>query len=224
MIRLLMCGTNYDGIWAADTLLEVIRPGMKAGILPLSGSSGYSSDMLEWADTFADEGVYVYDLKRPLLSYGIRPEDIEVLDHYRLERFEPERYDILILAGEDAHACMERLEDLGITGKLKYYRGILIGLSAGAEIMTEVYRDVSGELYPGLAVTGGFIPLMHYDRDADQIRQAIHLIEYEDLPVILVSEDGGILADDDGISLFGEACVCTDRDLDMLYSMYDMYV
>ena len=221
MIRLYLCGTNYDGVWASDVMPEILKKDMTVGILPLSYDYGWSSDAVEWSDQFAEDGVFRYDLYRPLISCGIPKKNIRLIDHFRMEGFRPDDYDVLILAGEDPGECMLRMEDLGLD--LHTYRGILIGLSAGASIMAEYYCQDAPVLMPGLALSHGFLAEMHWQADEYHTGRAIRLLEAQDTPIICIPEDGGVLEEAGKITLFGSASVLTDRDLDRLYLQYERF-
>ncbi|MBR0478703.1 MAG: hypothetical protein IJJ24_06370 [Solobacterium sp.] len=220
MIRLYLCGTNYDGVWASDVLPEILGGRMKAAVLPLSYDYGWSSDAAEWSVQFSEDSMFRYDLKRPLVSFGIPEKNIRWIDHFRMEGFEPDDYDVLVLAGEDPAECMMRMEDLGLD--LQSYRGILIGLSAGASIMAERFSLFSEdspvfELLPGLGLSRGFLLDMHWQEDEYHLRNVIYMLETQDLPVICIPEDGGLLEEEGQFLLFGSAFAVTDRDLDRLY-------
>ncbi|MBR2991394.1 MAG: hypothetical protein IKF51_08080 [Solobacterium sp.] len=224
MIHLLMCGTNYDGIWAADTLSGILHRDMLVGILPLSDDSGYLSDALEWKDRFREDGVFSYDLRRPLHSYGIAEKNIRILDHYHLEHWDPDFYDVIMLVGEDPAACMERLEDLGLMESLQRYRGILAGLSAGAQVQCSRFCGWNEDGYAvegsGLGLLQNVMLDMHYIPDEEHTALLIRMLETQDAPVICVPEEGGVLVEEGRYLLFGDAFVLTDRDLDRLYERY----
>ncbi len=220
MIRLYLCGTNYDGVWASDVLPEIFSSRMKAAVLPLSYDYGWSSDAADWSEQFSEDSMFRYDLKRPLVSFGIPEKNIRWIDHYRMEGFEPDDYDVLVLVGEDPAECMMRMDDLGLD--LQSYRGILIGLSAGASIMAErfsLYSEDSPvfELLPGLGLSQGFLLDMHWQEDEFHLRNVIYMLETQDFPAICIPEDGGLLEEEGQFLLFGSAFVVTDRDLDRLY-------
>ena len=113
---------------------------------------------------------------------------------------------------------MMRIEDLGLD--LSGYRGILIGLSAGASIMPEYYCQDAPVLRKGLGLSRGFLLDMHWQADEYHTGRVIHMLETQDLPVICIPEDGGVLEEEGRFLLFGSAFAVTDRDLDRLYLQY----
>ena len=85
MTAILLNQTNFDQAWAAETLYELIRPGMKVCILPLAYEEGWASDAKIFQDRFSEGSEYYEDLRRPFLSYGIKQKDIYFADYHREE-------------------------------------------------------------------------------------------------------------------------------------------
>lgn len=231
MTYILLNSTDFDQPWAAGTLRDVILPGMRAVILPLSYDYGWASDADDWRVRYEDESMYRYDLFRPLSAYGIPAENIRILDYYSDE---PEtmaalirQADVLVLAGEDGDACMERIEDLGLRHLLQQYSGVMIGLSAGALILPDMYYQVSeergGSFYfrEGLGAAGGFLAAVHYRQDAACLGGIIRALEESSLPVVVLPEKSGFLIQGSRIDLLGEAFAADMNDLDELYRLLE---
>ena len=227
MTYLFLNSTDFDQPWASDTLRDVIRPGMKAVILPLSYDYGWASDADDWRIRYDDESMYRYDLSRPLSSYGVK--DIRILDYYSEEPETMARLirqaDILVLAGENPDACMERVEDLGLKETLRSFRGIMMGLSAGAKIMQDMYYktmdDEADAFYfrEGLGVTGGFDLDIHYQPDIFHLTGIIRSLEERSVPVVILPERSGFLVQGRQIAFLGEAFTADMNHLDELYRL-----
>ncbi|MBE6121549.1 MAG: hypothetical protein IJ130_14970 [Solobacterium sp.] len=230
MINILLNSTNFDQPWAAETLVQILKPHMRTVILPLSYDYGWASDADDWRLRYDDDSAYSYDLLRPLRSYGISGEDISVLDYYSDDPEEMERRilrsDLLVLVGEDPDACMERLDDLCLTGTIRSYNGIVMGLSAGSKIQQEAYfktidEDMEFSYRQGLGLLHGFDLDTHYVQDVFHLTGLIRSIETQNLPVAVLPEKGGMLVGGNEFVLMGEAFIAGVNDLDELYSLYE---
>ncbi len=230
MTYILTNDTNYGQNWAKEMLEDVIRPGMKAVILPLSYDYGWASDARDWQIRYEESGNYHYDLFRPLLGYGLKRKDIRILDQYGDDPADMVtvigRSDILVLVGEDPDDCMLRIEDLGLYDVIRGYGGIVIGLSAGAKIMQESYYVTPDDGMPfryreGLGLAGGFDLDIHYRQDLYHLAGIIRSLETQQLPLIVLPERSGILILGDEVILMGEAFAAQPKDLDELYRLYE---
>ncbi len=231
MAYILLNSTDFDQPWAADTLREVILPGMRAVILPLSYDYGWASDADDWRLRYDDESLYRYDLYRPLSAYGIPAADIRILDYYSDEPETMARLirqaDVLVLAGEDGDMCMERIEDLGLKQVLRQYTGVMIGLSAGALILPGVYyqiKDGRNEAFyfrEGIGAAGGFAAVPHYRQDAACLCGIVRALEEGSLPLVILPEKSGFLIQGSQIAFLGEAFAADMNDLDELYRLLE---
>lgn len=227
---LLVNKTNYDQDWAAETLIDVIRPDMRALIMPLSYDEGWSSDAGLFQDVFARGSDYHYDLERPLRSYGIPEKNIRWIDFHRDDpsviREQIAKADILCLVGSDPMECMERIEDLGLKDALVHYRGILIAVSAASKILQDMYyatMDESEDFHyeEGLGILSDVDLDIHYFEDRYHLAGIIHSLEERGVPQIILPDTGGVLIDSGHVNLLGNAFVADVKDLDEVYELYN---
>ena len=225
-MNILLNETNFDQDWAAETLVDILKPQLQVLILPLSGNYGWSSDAADWQDRFERGSDYHYDLMRPFRSYGIPKDHISFLNCFDEE---PETAaqklkasDLVFLVGEDPDDCMNSLEDMGLVQALQNYRGIVMGASAGAKIQLEqYYRTLDDEMlfdyHPGLGLVSGFDLESHYEEDPFHLTGIIRALESGSSSVIVLPRQGGALISGANIDLLGDAFIATANDLDELY-------
>ena len=227
---LLVNKTNYDQDWAAESLIDVIRPDMHALILPLAYDQGYSSDADIYRERFSQGSAYRYDLERPLRSYGIPQENISFLDYYKdsgnVMRDKIRKSEIVCLVGNDPMECMQRIEDLDLESTLKNYDGVLIAVSAAAKILQDLYYDTLDEdkyfhYEQGLGILSGVDLDIHYMEDKFHLEGIIHSLQERAVPQIIMPEIGGALIDRGNINLLGNAFLADGKDLDEVYSLYE---
>ncbi len=213
--------TNYDQDWAASSLIQILRRGEKAVILPLEYDEGWAVDAMEFQERFASGSDFHYDVERPLRAYGIR--DIQWMDfHGALKSESCSDADILCIVGTDPDQCMERIHDLGLEDMLSSFHGLLILLSESAHILEQEYESESGYdrlMMEGLGILSGVHFLMHYDESEEQIRKMIRMLETDGKPLFVLSKKSGVLIADGHIDLLGDAFIAEENDLDELYSL-----
>ncbi len=177
------------------------------------------------AENMLAEEENLYYLQRPLKAYGMKPDQIRILNQTDLE---PEMFarilqhsDVLVLSAQNAAQACRILEDHGLASLLRKYHGLLIGIGAGAEVLLDTVEDSwYGVEREGLGVLSGFHLMMNYSEEPEQLAQIIRYLETRDEAVIIVPEQGGVLFDYGNIELLGSAFAADERDLDELYSLY----
>ena len=229
MTAILLNQTNFDQAWAAETLYELIRPGMKVCILPLAYEEGWASDAEIFQDRFSEGSEYYEDLRRPFLSYGIKQKDIYFADCHREEPEELEhdirRSDILCVVGNDPEECMLRMEDLGLIRTIRNYPGLLITISEASKILLEEYyrtpdEDHEFEYRDGLGLLSGFDLDTHYFEDVFHLGGIIRALEEKGRSIAILPDKGGILLDHGNMELLGNAFIAGPDDLDEIYQLY----
>ncbi len=216
--------TNFDQVWAAEYLHGVIGREMHALIIPLGHDEGWASDAGIWEDQFSSESDYHYDLERPLRSYGIR--SITWMDfHQETSMSAAEKIsqaDLVMLAGDDPGAGMDRIEDLSLIEAFQNYRGLLITVSEISQILSAQFE--TGDEYErserdGLALFPMIRFHMHYSETEEELRKMIRYLETDSRPLIVLSEKSGLYLENGSMELLGDAFIAEDSDLDELYSL-----
>lgn len=221
---LLFSNMNYEQEWAAELLAETFSYMHTAAVLPLVYEEGWASDAMMHGDMLNEEE-NLYHLRRSLRAYGMRPENIRILNQADLEPEMFERIlqhsDVLVLIADNAAQACRILEDRGLDGMVRRYHGLLIGVGAGAEALLDTVEDSwYGVEREGLGVLSGFHLLMNYREEPEQLQTIIRYLETGDESVIIVPEQGGVMFDYGNIELLGNAFIADERDLDELYSLY----
>ena len=221
---LLFSDMNYDQEWAAGLLAEPFSYMHTAAVLPLVYEEGWASDAVMHGNLLAEEES-LYHLQRPLKAYGMKPENIHILDQNGLEPELFERIlqhsDVLVLSAQNAAQACRILEDRGLDSLIRRYHGLLVGIGAGAEALLDTVEDSwYGVEREGLGVLSGFHLMMNYSEEPEQLAQIIRYLETGDESVIIVPARGGVLFDYGNIELLGSAFIADERDLDELYGLY----
>jgi len=217
--------TNYNEVWAGEFLHTVLRPGMRAVILPLGYDEGWAMEADVWNRDFEESSERHEDLERPLRTYGI--QDFSWIDFHRESEGSAadklKDADICVLVGTDPAAAMERIEDLALEDALKQFDGILITLSEISHILEASFE--TGDLYERAEREGlGLLQIrfhMHYSETEEELRRMIRYLERDDRPLIVLSEKSGLYVGDGTLELLGDAFIAEDSDLDELYSLLD---
>ena len=219
MRRILIANqTNYDQDWAAETLVQLLHPSMKAMIMPMEADEGWASDAVQVRERFAADTDYHYDIERPLRSYGLKSfRWIELSESLSLSHG-----DVLCLFGTDGETCMDFLQDYDLEEKINGFDGILIVLSEAAHMLEGEFE--SGGEYDryvrrGLGILSGIHFLMHYEQSEENIKEMIRMLETDGKPILVLSEKSGVLFEEGRVELLGDAFIAEERDLDELYSL-----
>lgn len=215
--------TNFDQSWAQDSVGELLYPGRKVGILPLSEDEGWAMDAAAYQDRFLSDNEYRQDLERPFHAYGIPSSSLRMLD-YHDGFLASSGLDVLCLIGSDPDACMNAILDQGLEDAVRHFQGLLIGISAGAEILSDSFfplmEEESYDLHSGLDLFHGFDIMTHYEEDAWHLGAIIRRLEDAGRPQLILPEHGAVILDGDHFDLLGDAFVANVEDLNEIYSLY----
>ena len=220
--------TNLDQSWAQDSVGELLYPGMKVGILPLSEDEGWASDAMAYRDRFSSDTEYLEDLRRPFHAYGIPSSALTMLDFHDGLIGGVSDFDALCLIGDDPDACMNAIFDQGLEEIVRNYQGLVIGISAGAEILCDSFfpllEEESYEFHTGLDLFHGVDIMTHYEEDAWHLGAIIRRLEDAGRPQIILPENGAVILDGDHFDLLGDAFVADVPDLNEIYSLYQSMI
>lgn len=228
MIQVLLNKTNFDAEWAAQELIQLIHSDDKVLLLPLSNHDGWASDYEDWQDKFSGSSEYLQDIKRPFIRYGIKKENISVLNFFDLDSVtftkKLKQTDILCVIGEESRSTMDILLDLDILQALYSFDGLFICVGGAASIQAEHYAiyDEEGSFVEedGLGVLQGFDLEMDYQQTEEHLKHIIDMIEVRDRQVLIVPSKGGVIFYPNNIELLGSTFIANKNDLDELYKLY----
>ena len=216
--------TNFDQPWAAEFLSQLFSSDMHVMILPLGHDEGWASDAGAWKERFDEVSAYHYDLERPFRSYGMK--SFRWIDYHDVSSAEVKsalaESELCVLVGTDPAACMERIEELDIRDALSSYHGILVLLSEAAHILEasfETSDDVTRDMHEGLGILPFVKFHMHYAETEEELRHMIRLLEADEKPVLVLSDQSGVYFEGRSFELLGDAFIAEDSDLDELYAL-----
>lgn len=139
-----------------------------------------------------------------LKENGVSPSNIRKLrteDEYEAAGL-VEMADAVIIAEHDPSLLCGHFLDLDLFTALRHYPGLVVA------------EGDSGSL---LADGDGLLLGMHYTESEEQVSSLIRKIEETGRDAVVCGENGGVLIDNDSVSLFGDAAILTFDDLDSLY-------
>ncbi len=229
MIQVLVNQTNFDGEWAAESLYSLFRPDQKVLLIPLSSNTGYAMEYDNWAEKFSENSIYREDIMRPFMRYGIPKNNIRVLSHYE----DDEEYlrkmilqaDVVCLIAEDEMSAYSCMLDLRMTSIFEEYDGILMFIGYAATPLTEsfpVYSEEENGYFncAGLDYLKDIDLIMNYEQTDDLLQYISCIIEMNGKKVIICPKNSGVIINDGNITLFGEAFIADEKDLDEIYNLY----
>ena len=139
-----------------------------------------------------------------LRENGVSPSNIRKLrteDEYEAAKL-VEMSDAVIIAEHDPSLLCGHFLDLDLFTALRHYSGLVVA------------EGNSGSL---LADGDGLILEMHYAESEEQVGRVIRKIEETGRDAVVCGESGGVLIENDSVSLFGDATLLSFDDLDFLY-------
>lgn len=206
-----------DGILEVqDRLKEILFPHYKVAILPWAFPVELDSDKL--LHEYFKKGDKRYNrYVNVLLSLGILEENIFVCDCYgdslKVKKM-IQQSDVLLLPGGNPEMLFQKVaHDTDLFYDLKYYKGILIGESAGALLQFKRYFiTAKNNFYKYFAFYDGFGVIddsfyldVHSSSNSLYVRKLKHVAREKKCMVYALFEDGAIIyhRDSKKIELFG---------------------
>lgn len=207
--------TNFDQMWAGEVMQDFLYPDSR--ILIFHFAEDHSYDFISFD--------YEEDILRPFLTFGISPEQIQIIDPYAYEESSiqfllQQNFDCVAFVGNDPYQAHLYFEDYRLLPWFSSYDGTLlwigeIGYVASAHFPIP-YEDYEAQ---GLELVEIDISL-NYIHDEEHLGRVIRLLEEGSQQVVLIPEQGGFYALDHYYDLFGQAMLVSDQDLDHLYAYY----
>lgn len=215
---------NFDAPWARPLLEKVLRPHMRALILPLSFHDDWVTNEEDWRLAYAPGGEYYEELVAPFRAYGIQEEAIGWVDYFTdtpdSACAKLKAADVIFFTGGLPDRMMARLRELELVKPLRRWNGVVMGASAGAMIQFGIYHITPDDDYPdfryeaGLGYLEGFEMEVHYMGTDVQNESAARVIAERFIPVYEVGNEGGLFIDDAGtITPMGDVARYDENDL-----------
>lgn len=187
-------------------LRKYVKKGMKVLVIPWSFYPNYDYD------NYRLGGERYQMLVNQFIPYDIYEKDIQWLDYYNDAREvaakKIKQADIIYLTGGMPDKLFERLEEFKITEDLENFKGVLIGISAGAMVQFQTYHISKDQdykkfdLYPGLKIITDFGVEVHYgDRLRIQNRSLKKVKKIIPREYYTIPDAGALIKDGDNIIL-----------------------
>lgn len=214
MVNMLFSLYNFHESWAREKVSKYIMPNDKILIIPFSFNETIGSDN-DWQDAYSrNTGKYYESIVTPFLSYGIEEENINFINYFKdtVENAKDKikKSNVIFFTGGLPDKMMLRLIEFDLIEYIQSFTGVVIGSSAGAMIQISEYhitpdRDYNTFTYKtGLNFIKEFDIEVHYE-GSEIVNQYIHkVLEEKRKKVYGVTNTGGIIIDDEKITLLGD--------------------
>lgn len=166
MVNIMLSRSYIDNPYLYVYFKKYIKKGMKILVIPWSFYPG--SDY----DTYRPGGERYQKLVNQFIPYDIEERDIEWLDYYNdnheIAVKKINKADLIYLTGGLPDKFFERIEEFNIKTNLEQFKGVMLGISAGACIQFGTYHlspDADYKkfnIYPGLNIINDFGVEVHY--------------------------------------------------------------
>ena len=233
-MNILLNINNFSEDWAYDALSEIIKPYMKVLIIPWS----YHEDFIQNADDFDREfgkGAPQYEeIAEQFMNYGIKRRNIRVLHYYKdSKRSARSKFffaDIIFFTGGYPDRFLYRIDQAGIRPLIEKFKGIIMGTSAGAMIQFDRYHvtpEEEGqdyEYHEGLGLISGFDIEVHYEDSFEHLSSLIIDLKLHGMPIFALPNRGGMIVDENELTLLGDAFPIKKEDLVDLQETLDYII
>lgn len=212
MINILLSDFSFDEKWAYENLKRILKKEDKVCICALTFFDD-TKTIEDWNRQFKKGQGYYYRLYQDVFKrYGIHSiEWIEYFnDSYQQMKEKIERSSVLYIPGGAPDLFMKRIRECRIKKVLKNYKGIVIGVSAGAMVQLDCFHITPDDEYSdfqymnGLGYLQDFDIEVHYTGSNQQKKYIKKVIEEKQIPVFGIKEKGGMIIQNNQIECFGQ--------------------
>lgn len=206
MVNILLSRSFIDNPYLYLYFKKYIKKGMKVLVIPWSFYPGYDYD------NYRSGGDRYNKLIDQFIPYEIEERDITWLDYYNdnheIAVKKIKQADLIYLTGGLPDKLFERLEEFDIVSNLENFKGVMLGISAGAVVQFQTYhlspdRDYKKfNIYPGLKIINDFGVEVHYgDRKWRQNKALNKINKILTRPYYTIPNAGALIKDNDRIIL-----------------------
>lgn len=206
MVNVLLNYYNFGEPWAYSTLSKYINAQSRVTVVPLAFRDSQAWDLQSWMSLYCTHGEKYANIVRPFEQYGINAQSIKWLNYFADDTNSAKQKiaqsDIVLLCGGLPEKILERLAKLNITNDIINYKGVLIGVSAGAMVQLDNYHITPDDDYPnyiatnkGLAMLNNFDVEVHYTQSDIQQQCIKRALADNGKDIIAMWHEGGIVVD-----------------------------
>ena len=174
MVNILLESYNIDSSYLKDELKRYIKPFHKVAIVAFSFRDSQVKCLDEWNSLYSKEaGAYYSSIVNPLMSYGISEDSISFINYFadskEIAKEKIEESNIVYFLGGLPDKMMDRIYEFDLYNTLLNYKGIVMGVSAGALIQLKEYHLSPDKDYPefvyfnGIPYVDDFYLEVHYE-------------------------------------------------------------
>lgn len=214
MVNMLFSLYNFNENWAKDKVSKYINSNNKVLIIPFSFGDGICNN-IEWQNEFGkNSGKHYKNIIVPFLSYGISEKNINLINYFKdtkeIAKDKIKNSDIIFFTGGLPDKTMYRLKEFDLINQIENFTGIIIGSSAGAMIQIKEYHIIPDEDYDtfsynkGLNLIDNFDIEVHYKGTTIQKNYINKVLNEKVNTVYAIKNTGGIIIDDNSITLLGD--------------------
>lgn len=221
MVNVLLSQYNFNEAWAKDTIKKYVDSSDKVTVIPFAFREEWIGNSTEWQNAYGRcSGKYYKEIVEPFIKFGVSEDNIKWLNYFNDTKEEMKSViknsDIVFLTGGLPEMAVQRVIEKellnGISDKL------IIGASAGALMQLKNYYISPDEDYPEFMYAQGlglvnkdFYIEVHYE-DTNIQNDCIKRVLREKTNIVYAIQDnGGILIDNDKVSLFGDVITFSNK-------------
>lgn len=222
MVNVLLNYYNFHEDWAYKNLSPYIRPECKVTIVPYAYRDYEVACDADWQKLYGPDGEKYPNIIAPFLAYGISEKNIKWVNFFtddgESSRRKISSADILLFTGGLPEKITQRLLEKGITDAVKNFKGVLMGVSAGAMFQLERYHITPDEdydsygIYHGIGLLDGFDLEVHYTHLEIQQQCTQRALKELKLPVYAMYHCGGLLIADGHITVMGDVDIHINKE------------
>lgn len=212
-IHCMMNTSIIDDKWCYPVLKKYIKPNDEVCVFAFSFFDD-TKNLNDWNKQYAKgQGIWYKENTDVFYKYGLKENQIHWVNYFTNTKEEIENKilnsSIILFTGGAPDLMMKRIKEFKLKSLLKNYQGLMMGYSAGAMIQLGEYHITPDSDYPGfkyltgLACINDFKIEVHYHASNLQKECIDRVLKEKGQPVYAIYEDGGLIAANDKIELFG---------------------
>ncbi|URZ17138.1 Type 1 glutamine amidotransferase-like domain-containing protein [Clostridium felsineum] len=214
MINILLSMYNFHEAWAKGEVEKYIKPKDKVVVIPFSFGPEVGN-IEDWNKEYnKKDGKHYKGFTAPFLYYGIKEENIELINYFVDSKNEAKRKirnsNIVFFTGGLPDKMMLRLKEFDLIEELENFKGIIIGSSAGAMIQFYNYHITPDKDYRtfsynrGLDLIRNFQIEVHYEKTEVQKSGIAKVLKEKTGTVYAISNKGGIIVYNNQVEILGD--------------------
>lgn len=219
MINILFDCPNIDDFY--HDLNKYFSSTMRVAVVAFSFYDDYVYDKKSWDLVYGKNiGNGYFEVTDAFAKFGISEENITFINYFTHTSNEAKQIinnaDVVYFTGGLPDRMMDRIYDFDLYDTLAQFDGIVVGYSAGAVIQLSEYHltpdaDYSEfGYYRGLPYLDGFYLEVHYEHKDVQNQSIKRVLLEKNKPIYVThTRKGGIVFDDEGITILGKVDVYT---------------